>query len=41
MSEQNIRIRDAIIHKMAKCNRIGQTETSDYFDKIKAGEIDL
>ena len=37
MSEQNIRIRDAIIHKMAWfCNRIGQTETSDYFDKVKS-----
>lgn len=41
MSENNIRMRDAIIHKIAwYCNRIGQTETSDYFDKVKAGEID-
>jgi hypothetical protein len=41
MHENNIRMRDAITHKIAWfCNRIGQTETSDYFDKVKAGEID-
>ena len=41
MSENNIRMRDAIIHKIAwYCNRIGQTETSDYFDKVKAGDLD-
>ena len=41
MHQDNIRMRDAIIHKIAWfCNRIGQTETSEYFDKVKAGEID-
>ncbi len=41
MHEDMIRTRDAIIHKIAwYCNRIGQTETSDYFDKVKSGEVD-
>ena len=34
------RSRDAITHKIAWfCDRIGQTETSEYFEKVKAGEI--
>ena len=41
MNENMIKMRDAMIHKIAWfCNRIGQTETSDYFDKVKAGTID-
>ena len=36
-----IKTRDAIIHKIAwYCNRIGQTETSDYFEKVKSGKVD-
>ena len=36
-----IKTRDAIIHKIAWfCDRIGQKETTEYFNKVKTGEID-
>ena len=41
MHENMIKTRDAIIHKIAwYCDRIGQTETSEYFSKVKTGDID-
>lgn len=41
MHENMIKTRDAIIHKIAwYCDRIGQKETSEYFGKVKVGDID-
>jgi hypothetical protein len=41
MNENMIKTRDAIIHKIAwYCDRIGQTETSEYFGKVKSGDVD-
>ena len=40
MNENMIRTRDAIIHKIAwYCDRIGKKEVSEYFNKVKTGEI--
>ena len=40
MNENMIKTRDAIIHKIAwYCDRIGQKDIAEYFNKVKSGEI--
>ena len=40
MNENMIKTRDAIIHKIAwYCDRIGQKDIAEYFNKVKTGEI--